>query len=145
MDVSVLEAVTVLDVLLMLLAIALAFTLYQCALCVNDRVSRTEGIARATWFAVGVILLGGGLWALGVSVVLPFRAPGTVGFRVLPALLSGAIAGAAAAFALVALQLERSAWTRVAAGALLWGTAVPVVLYLDVTGMGWRGAMRVRD
>ncbi|HEX6927385.1 MAG TPA: ATP-binding protein [Longimicrobiaceae bacterium] len=142
MGATVLDAVTVLDVLLLLLSLPLGLGLHQAAMALDDRLARTSGVARAGWLAVSVVLLGLGLWLLGLATLLPFRESIPVEYAVLPALLALALALSSVAFSFIALHLHRPAWLRVSLGAALWGASVAVIHYLGLAALGWPNAVR---
>lgn len=142
MGANALNAVTGLDVLLLLAAILLGFSIHRAATSIDDRLVRTGSVPRIIWHAIGIVLLGVGLWTLSLTAAVPFRHHGTIGLAVLPAFLSLAIALVGTAAAWVALDLPWSRSARLTTGALLWGTSVAATHFLTLDGLGWRLAVR---
>lgn len=144
MGANALNAVTGLDVLLLLAAILLGFALHRAATSIDDRLVRTGSVPRIIWMAIGIVLLGVGLWTLSLTAAIPFRHQGTIGLAVLPAFLSAAICLVGSAVAWVNLDLHWSRAARVTVGALLWGSAVAATHFLTLDGLGWRSAVLSR-
>lgn len=142
MGATLLDAVTVVDVLLLLLSLPLGLGLHQAGMSIDDRIARTSGLARASWLGVGVVLLGAGLWLLALVTVLPYREAGRAEYAALPALLAAALAVSSVAFAFIVLQLDRPRWLRIPLGAILWGGSLGAIHYLDLRALGWPEAIR---
>ncbi|HEX6069392.1 MAG TPA: ATP-binding protein [Longimicrobiaceae bacterium] len=137
---TVLEELTGLDVLLLVLAVLLALALHRTAVSVSRRLACTRGTPYFTWLGIGSLALGAGLWALGVTTILPLAGSSATAYAIRPGGVAAALAMVGTCAALSLLSLPRPLWLRAGIGGVSWGAALALIHYLDLDALGWRSA-----
>jgi PAS domain S-box-containing protein len=143
MPLDPLETITAYDVVLLVLALCIAFQISRGIPSLVGRIADTSGFGRGTWFGIASVTIGLSLLALSATAVLVFSSGPPTWLSVIPSIQGAGLALAASAFGLAMLEGARTAWVRALLAALLVGPAFAAMHFLLMSAAGWRTAATV--